>query len=99
LPDGLFPGISSQAWPSKIFRFFRNEISSIVVPSRSTRGALAIVTNVGGGMRWTLAHRLTRDGLADGEIVWSRSPDAGIKLQATLRATEANKPALRGERV
>jgi hypothetical protein len=33
-------------------------------------------------MRWTLWHQLTSDAEADGEIVRSRSPDAGIKLLA-----------------
>jgi hypothetical protein len=30
-------------------------------------------------MRWTPPHQLTRDAKADGEGVWSWSPDAGIK--------------------
>jgi hypothetical protein len=51
-------------------------------------------------MRWTrkLARRRTRAG-ADGEVVWSRRPDAGVKLARNIsRATVARKPGHRGER-
>jgi hypothetical protein len=34
-------------------------------------GALAIVTDVGNGMRWTRTARLTNRADADGEVVWS----------------------------
>jgi hypothetical protein len=34
-------------------------------------GRLAIVTDVGNGMRWTLLVRLTKRAEADGEVVWS----------------------------
>ena len=39
---------------------------------------IAIVTDVGCGMRWTrlCARRAQPD--ADGQVAWSRSPDAGI---------------------
>jgi len=30
-------------------------------------------------MRWTLRHHSTSDANADGEIVWSWRPDAGVK--------------------
>lgn len=36
-----------------------------------TEGRFAIVTNVGQGMRWTRAARLTKCADADGEVVWS----------------------------
>jgi hypothetical protein len=37
--------------------------------------------------------RLTNGADADGEVVWSRRPDAGVKLvEATPPATVANKP-------
>jgi hypothetical protein len=41
-------------------------------------GRIAIVTDVGCGMRWTrrCARRAQPD--ADGQVAWSRSPDAGI---------------------
>jgi hypothetical protein len=44
------------------------------------KGRFAIVTNVGQGMQWTQQHRLTRDVAADGKIVWSWRPDAGVKF-------------------
>jgi hypothetical protein len=34
-------------------------------------GRLAIVTDVGNGMRWTLMARLTKRAEADGEVVWA----------------------------
>jgi hypothetical protein len=34
-------------------------------------GRLAIVTDAGSGMRWTLMARLTKRAKADGEVVWS----------------------------
>jgi hypothetical protein len=48
-------------------------------------GRIAIVTDVGSGMRWTWGgsardERADEGILADGEGVWSWSPDAGIKL-------------------
>ena len=50
-------------------------------------------------MRWTLRHqallRKTTDDAADGEVVWSRRPDAGAKLRAgpkgLRKATVANR--------
>jgi hypothetical protein len=48
--------------------------------SRFHSGALRpIVTNVGGGMRWTRWCGLTRRADADGKDVWSWRPDAGVK--------------------
>jgi len=37
----------------------------------SSEGRFAIVTDVGGGMRWTQVALLTRALPADGEVVWS----------------------------
>jgi hypothetical protein len=37
----------------------------------SSEGRFAIVTDVGGGMRWTRAALLTNGAQADGEVVWS----------------------------
>jgi hypothetical protein len=42
-------------------------------------GRVAIVTNVGCGMRWTRRCARRAQIVADGQVVWSRSPDAGIK--------------------
>ena len=35
-------------------------------------------------MRWTRTVLLTRAPEADGEVVWSRRPDAGVKLAMML---------------
>ena len=62
-------------------------------PAPTMEGRFAVVTNVERGMRWTPWLRKTSAGGADGEIVWSRSPDAGIKSCGTFRrATVARKP-------
>jgi hypothetical protein len=65
------------------------------------RGALRpIVTKRGGGMRWTRRRARRCAQFAYGKIVWSRSPDAGIKrVDFFSRATVAIKPGHRGERV
>jgi hypothetical protein len=83
-----------QALPRKIFCFHFSEIHDYLRASASTtRGRIAIVTDVGSGMRWTRAvshdERCSR---RTSEIVWSRSPDAGIKRVGHPFATEANKP-------
>src|ERR1700744_6611402 len=52
-------------------------------------GALRpIVTNVGGGMRWTQRQCETGAAAADGEIVASHSPDAGIKFAVDEPASD-----------
>ena len=43
-------------------------------------GRFAIVTSVGRGMRWTWAARATSAAEADGEVVWSWRPWAGVKF-------------------
>ena len=50
-----------------------------VVPHPS-EGRIAIVTDVGCGMRWTLWLHQTSAGEADGKDAWSWHPDAGVKL-------------------
>jgi hypothetical protein len=50
-------------------------------PSRAPQeGRFAIVTDVERGMRWTRSCRQTNDIGADGEVVWSWRPLAGVKL-------------------
>ena len=56
-------------------------------------GRFAVVTNVERGMRWTPWLRKTSAGGADGEIVWSRSPDAGVKLGETFSRGDGGKQA------
>src|SRR5436189_3030461 len=57
-------------------------------PSRPTRGALAIVTNVGAGCDGRTASSATfartNDGCADGKVVWFWRSDAGAKVVKTL---------------
>jgi len=68
------------------------------------RGALAIVTDVEDGdavdAGMFSACRVDEDILADGEIVRSRSPDAGIKPCVTNAGRRwLDKPGHRGEHV
>jgi hypothetical protein len=46
------------------------QLYMLAIPSHR-EGRFAIVTDVGGGMRWTLMVLLTRAPDADGEDVWS----------------------------
>ena len=52
------------------FPFYPNHF---YIPRRPVpnEGRIAIVTDVGNGMRWTLAVRLTKRADAGGEVVWS----------------------------
>src|SRR5205807_8806969 len=51
-----------------------------------------------GGMRWTRRRRKTSVAQADGKVVWSCHPDAGVKLAGSdLQATVAKEPGHRGE--
>ncbi len=53
-------------------------------------------------MRWTPTGLLTRAPEADGEIVWFRRPDAGIKPAVILRITPAmvaKEPGHQGDHV
>jgi hypothetical protein len=66
-------------------------------PSRPIRGACAR-HDTRGGMRWTRRRRTTNADVADGEGVWSRSHDAGIKLrERCARRRWQGSPAHRGE--
>jgi hypothetical protein len=42
-------------------------------------------------MRWTRWHQLTSDAGADGKIVWSCPPDAGVKLVDDFTGDGGNK--------
>ncbi len=53
-----------------------------------------------GGMRWTRQLRKTSVAKADGEVVWSWRPDAGVKSAEVIPpATVAKEPGHRGEHV
>jgi hypothetical protein len=89
-----------QPLAQKYFHFPLPQITSpsIVIP-HPQEGRIAIVTDVGSGRRWTQAAPKTRALSADGEVVWSWRPDAGVKLVKVISlATVANKPGHRGER-
>ena len=54
LPGRAAPANPCQSLAAKIFRFFeiKNQCYGLLIPPR-LRGAIANVTNVGRGMRWT----------------------------------------------
>ena len=56
------------------------------------RGVRAIVTTREAEMRWTRLVRKTNAAGADGEVVWSWRPDAGVK-RAERSAREGGKKA------
>jgi len=64
----------------KIFRFFgsANQLYGLAIP-RSQGGRFAIVTKRGAGCDERPGRADERGAEADGEVVWSWSPDAGIK--------------------
>jgi hypothetical protein len=51
-----------------------------------------------GGMRWTRRLRLTSAADADGEVVWSWRPDAGVKLVERSASDGGKTAGHRGER-
>jgi hypothetical protein len=72
LPDGQISHLPVQPLREKYFASPPTQITSRTpaIPSH-TEGRFAIVTDVGHGMRWTRAARLTNRADADGEVVWS----------------------------
>jgi len=72
LPDGQISAFPVQPHLQKYFAFRLAQISSTTLAvSFPEEGRIAIVTDVGNGMRWTQAARLTKRADADGEVVWS----------------------------
>jgi hypothetical protein len=59
---------------------------------RHQEGRIAIVTNVGCGMRWTRQHR-RRTVCADGEVVWFWHLDADAKLRGNDPRSDGDKKA------
>ena len=90
LPDGQIttrpskPLSSPQNENISLFQKCKSGVGKAV--SCPQEGRIAIVTDVGCGMRWTrrCARRAQPD--ADGQVAWSRSPDAGINPWASSRA-------------
>jgi hypothetical protein len=80
LPDGLiFRNRVKPCW-EKYFAFSEMQITYMVraVP-RSPGGRIAIVTKRGAGCDGRVGVQKTKRIEADGEIAWSRRPDAGVK--------------------
>jgi hypothetical protein len=73
------------------------QIKSTFTLSRPTEGRLAIVTNAGRDAM-DAAAPLTNGAEADGEVGWSRRPDAGVKFRGAIHGMMvANKPGHQGE--
>ena len=84
-----------QPFLKKYFAFSESQIRCMSYPvPQPPEGRIAIVTDVGCGMRWTRLLRRTNAASADGKAVWSWHPDAGVKSfgRRSREATEANKP-------
>jgi hypothetical protein len=71
-PTGQITDLPVQPLSQKYFASRFDQITFLIsaIPSH-TEGRFAIVTDVGGGMRWTLTVPKTRALNADGEVVWS----------------------------
>jgi hypothetical protein len=81
-----------------------HSLASLSHPASGKRGVRAIVTTREAGMRWTLSRqallRETTGEMADGEVVWSWRPKAGVKvagLDKVRRPTVTTKSGHRGE--
>jgi hypothetical protein len=78
-PTADFPK-SRQDPAAKIFRFIRIENQAYGRPVPLRQRDVSRSSRAWCGMRWTCWRRRTSGASADGEVVWSWSPDAGIKL-------------------
>ena len=96
----LIRNVSSPSTKNILLPFYRKICLSPLIPPPQ-EGRIAIVMDVGSGMRWTrgCSARLRADEgiFSNGQAVWSCPPDAGVKSCGTLRkATVANKPGTPG---
>ena len=105
LPDGQIttspskPLSSPQNENISLFQKCKSGVGKAV--SCPQEGRIAIVTDVGCGMRWTRRCARRAHIVADGQVAWSRSPDAGINPWASSRARGGrwlSSPAHQGER-
>jgi len=90
---------SCPALCAKIFSFPKiGKYDLTLAVSSEQEGRSANRHDTSGGMRWTLtAHRRCAP-VADGQVVWSWSPDAGIKpVERFKRRRRLASPALRRE--
>jgi len=66
-------------------------------PASMKRDVRAIVTTREAGMRWTRMARETNVANADGEVVWSRPPDAEAKVARSSRGRRGQESPVPGE--
>jgi hypothetical protein len=94
-PTGSCREFLSSPSAKNISLFQKPKSVVMFAPSRTREeGRIAIVTDVGSGMRWTRRCRETSDTEADGEGVWSWRPDAGVKfLRSKLLRDDGGKRA------
>src|SRR5580692_4103251 len=71
-----------------------NHNDPLAHPASMKRDVRAVVTTRGAGMRWTRMARQTNVAKADGEVAWSRPPDAEVKfLRSELLRDDGGKKA------
>jgi hypothetical protein len=71
LPDGLIFRIRVKPIQQKYFAFSEARSGVWICHPASIEGRIAIVTDVGSGMRWTRQRAQTKRAGADGQVVWS----------------------------
>lgn len=83
--------IARRANLSQVSRLRRraNQNDVPAYPASMKRDVTANRHERGAGMRWTQTARQTNVPCADGEVAWSRPPDAEVKLAMMLRITPA----------
>ena len=74
--------IARRANLSQVSRLRRraNQNDLLAHPASMKRDVRAFVTTREAGMRWTRMARQTNVACADGEVAWSRPPDAEVKF-------------------
>jgi hypothetical protein len=72
--------LGGQAAATKISGFFFSEIRVFLLASPLDERGVRVVTDVERGMRWTRSCVSTSAIFADGEVVWSWHPGAGVKF-------------------
>src|ERR1700730_1475955 len=74
-----------------------NQNHRLAHPASMKRDVRAIVTTREAGMRWTRVARETNVACADGEVVWSRPPDAEAKAARSSRGRRGQESPVHGE--
>jgi len=80
VPVGTFCNCGVSSPFGKNILIFRNLQSVYIPPVLPGERGGSRSSRTRGGMRWTRSLRLTSASRADGKDVWSRHPDAGVKL-------------------